>query len=74
MTDRCLTLTVVLETDMRVDDVESITSAIAQIRGVLDVEKNVADVQDYMAIARAREDLGRKILGIIYPRLRKESE
>ena len=68
MTDRFNTLTVVLEQPMRDDDAEHLIAAIKQIRGVLDVAGNVADPGEYMAVARARDDLGRKLLDIIYPK------
>lgn len=38
MTDRTICLTVALEKEMRVDDVEVIENAIKAIRGVLDIE------------------------------------
>jgi len=67
MTDRTNSLTVVLEKDHRVDNVEAIVSAIAMIKGVIDVEVNVADIQEFTSISRAKDDLGEKIIKVIYP-------
>jgi hypothetical protein len=67
MTDRLHTLTVVLETDMRVDDAESLISAIRQLRGVLSVTGEVSDMTAHMAQERARRELGQKIMNVIYP-------
>lgn len=67
MTDRAHSMTVVLDRDMRDDDVESLRTAIRQFRNVIDVSLNVADVSDHVAQMRARSELGEKILGIIYP-------
>lgn len=43
MTDRAHSLTVVLEQDTRDDCLDSLTTAIRQLRGVVGVELNVAD-------------------------------
>lgn len=58
MTDRFLTLTVVLDRDYRDDDAQSIIDAIKMVKGVLSVKGNVADGSEYMAIERARHELG----------------
>lgn len=68
MTDRVHSLTVVLKEDTRVDDVESISNAIRMVRGVISVEGNVADSTSYMAEERARQELGRKLLDVVFPR------
>lgn len=41
MTDRVSGLTVVLDRDYRIDDVETIINAIQMIRGVVKVEKSI---------------------------------
>lgn len=61
MTDRVNTLHLVLERDVRVDDLQPLIEALKQMRGVLDVEPNVVDPQDWAAYARARADLERKV-------------
>lgn len=68
MTDRYNALTVVLEQDMRDDDAEALLSAIRQLRGVLSVTGNVADMDSYISDARAKHDLGRKLWSVIYPK------
>lgn len=67
MTDRFNTLTVVLVQDIREDDCEKLLSAISQLRGVLSVNGNVANLESYMAEERARHDLGKKLLEVVYP-------
>ncbi len=57
MTDRYNALTVVLEENIRDDDAEALISAIRQLRGVLDVKPNVADVNSMVADSRARLEL-----------------
>jgi hypothetical protein len=67
MTDRINYLTVVLEQNMRSDDCESLINAIRMIRGVLSVTPNVADPDHHMAEERARQELGRRLMAIVYP-------
>lgn len=67
MTDRYNALTVILESDMRDDDAESLLAAIRQLRGVASVQPHVADYVAAMAEERARRELGQKILHVIYP-------
>ncbi len=71
MTDRVHSLTVVLEHDVREDDVQSLTKAIHMMRGVLSVSGKVADLDSHMAEERARHDLGQKLLHVVYPNLGK---
>lgn len=68
MSDRTNTITVVLEKDFRTDDAEQILNSIKMIKGVLTADFNIADYNEYMAIERARRDLGGKLLNIVYPK------
>lgn len=68
MTDRFNTLTVVLDRDMREDDAEVLLSAIRQLRGVISVSGNVADVSEYMAEERALHTLRQKVMDVLYPK------
>lgn len=54
MTDRVHSITVTLERDFRDDDVVHLTSAIALIRGVAQVDTNVATGETITAEIRAR--------------------
>jgi hypothetical protein len=65
MTDRVHSLTVILEKDIRVDDIEPLIQAIQQFRGVLEVTTKVATGDSMMAEWRARHDLGQKLLKLI---------
>lgn len=68
MTDRINCLQVVLEKDVRDDDVQPLITAILQLRGVATVGQNVADLDDFIAFSRARRELGEKLLDIVYPK------
>jgi hypothetical protein len=68
MTDRFHSLTVVLEQDMRDDDAQAIINAISQMRNVLSVNGNVADLESHVAYSRARQELGGKLFAILYPK------
>ncbi len=67
MTDRFHTLTVTLERDIRDDDAMALIAAIGQLRGVLQVDGVVADLDSHMAEVRARHELGQKLLAVVYP-------
>ena len=67
MTDRVKALTVALEQDTRDDDVEGLIDAIRRLRGVLAVTSTIVDAGSWTADERARADLGRKLLAVIYP-------
>ena len=54
MTDRIDAMTVVLDHDIRIDDVQPLVEAIKQLRGVLSVELHVADFAT--SVAEARRD------------------
>lgn len=68
MTDRIHSLTVVLENDVREDDLEPLIAAIRCLRGVLSVSTHVSDLEAYMAKERARHELGQKLLDVVYPK------
>ncbi len=68
MSDRINTITVVLEKPIRDDDCESILTSIQMIKGVLSAKPNVASPEEYMAVVRARHDLGDKLWHILYPK------
>lgn len=61
MTDRIHSFTVVLDQDIRTDDVEAIVRAIEMIRHVADVRPHVADMNTHTAYVRARSDLAGKL-------------
>ena len=68
MTDRYNALTVVLEHDIRDDDAEALLAAIRQLRGVLSVSGNIADLDAHVAQDRARHDLSEKLWRVLYPK------
>lgn len=68
MTDRYNHLTVALEQNTRSDDAEALIAAIKQMRGVLDVEPNVATPDSWVSDTRARQDLAEKLWRVLYPK------
>jgi hypothetical protein len=65
MSDRTISLTVVLDDTYRVDDIQEVVGAIRMIKGISSVGVNVADSDSYIAYNRARTDLTNKILDIL---------
>lgn len=61
MTDRISTITLVLEKDIRDDDIQPLIDALYQFKGVIKVEPNVRDIDQLMAYSRARHELGMKL-------------
>jgi len=61
MTDRIKGLVVVLDQDYRTDDVDEIVNAIQMVKGVAAVEKNVAEMDDYINRERVRQELVKKL-------------
>lgn len=52
MTDRVSSLTVVLDIDIRIDDLEAITNAIKMIKHVVAVEPNIVDRSKFVVSQR----------------------
>ncbi len=68
MTDRIISLTVMLEKEIREDDVQNIVRAIEMIRGVGMVEPGiVADSTFYIAREQAKAELVKQMISIIKP-------
>lgn len=74
MTARVNMLHVILEKDTRIDDVEPLMDAIAQMKNVLEVKTNIRTPQDDIAYSRVRHELGQKLLGVIYPDMVKSND
>lgn len=56
MTDRVNALLVVLDKDIRTDDIGSLVNAIKCIKHVVDVKLNIADVNSHIAKATAKQE------------------
>ncbi len=65
MTDRINALTVVLDRDIREDDVQGLIDAIKYLSGVDKVTKHVADLESRVAKSRAQLALREKILDLL---------
>jgi hypothetical protein len=65
MTDRYHSLQVVLDEDVRSDDIESLIAAIAHFKGVIGVSGMVADPQSFMAEQRVRVALRKKLWDVV---------
>ncbi len=61
MTDRVRHLTVTLDDDFRVDDLEVIVNAIRLIRGVANVEQHVVHVEAHLAREVVRAEVKRQL-------------
>ena len=68
MTDRIHALTVVLDHEVRDDDLESTINAIQHIRFVIKVVPRVADIDLYAVEMRVRRELGDKLYAALYPK------
>ena len=63
MTERIKSLTVILEKDYRIDDMDNfIIPALKQMKGVVDVKANVVNPDDYAARARVRSELANSFI------------
>lgn len=65
MTDRYNAVVVTFEKDIRDDDAETIINAIRMIKGVLDVNPNVSDVNMHVAQTRAKIEIINKLYDLI---------
>jgi hypothetical protein len=65
MTDRVHSLQVVLDKDVRIDDVQALVSAIQQLRSVAAVTNLTADPSTHMAEVRARQLWRQKLIKLI---------
>ena len=72
MTDRYHSITVVLEKDVREDDARALIDAIKQMRCVLTVRGVVSNIESMMAEERARHEIGKQLIDIVYPKRTKE--
>lgn len=64
MTDRISGFIVILDQDIRDDDIESTVAAIRQIKHVAHVQPQVASYDDVLALVRARREIGDKLLDL----------
>jgi hypothetical protein len=74
MTDRVRTLTVILDTDMRDDDVEWIVNAIRAVKHVADVTTHSVGgehLQREIAKSELRQEIMKKIQDLLYPKWTK---
>ena len=65
MTDRINALIVVLDRDIRDDDLDATRKAIEQIKGVVSVENNVTDISDSVARSRLRMEMTQHLYDLI---------
>lgn len=65
MTDRLKGYVVILEENIREDDAERITQALAMVKGVLGVQPLVADTSDMIIRERVRSEIQRRLLDVL---------
>ena len=68
MSDRIFSYTVTLDGTYKDEDAKQIQGAIEMIKGVSRVVPQVANAETYFAVDKARNELGEKILDVIYPK------
>ena len=68
MSDRINYLTVGLKEDIKDEDCKAVIQAIGMIQGVLDVQPNIVNADNWVSDARARHELGQKPFAILYPK------
>lgn len=73
MTNRINALSVALEEDIREDDAQATIEAIKQIKGVLHVTPNVADIGSWTAEMRVKSELFQAITRIFWPQSKEGS-
>ena len=72
MSDRINALTVVLEKDMKDEDVRQVVQAIKMIKNVLKVKTNIVDINSYCAEQRVRAELHKSLFAVLYNEEDKE--
>ena len=65
MTDRIKALYVVLDHDIREDDLQPTINAILQIKNVLDVTTKVSSLEDHVAQVRVKHELITKLFDVL---------
>lgn len=67
MTDRVRALTVILEKDMREDDIQYLANAIQMFRWVAKVEMRPVNSNDVIAKIQAQNEIRQSLLDVIMP-------
>jgi len=68
MTDRVNSLTVILDREMRVDDVEAVKKALSMVRFVAKVENGpVNDMESHVAFVRVRAEIKEQLFKVLSP-------
>lgn len=67
MTDRISAFIVTLDQDIREDDVEFILNAVRAIKHVQSVKPLVKSWENHVAQERVRQEIGEKLLKVIWP-------
>lgn len=65
MTNRYNAVVVTFERDIRDDDAEAIINAIRMIKGVVDVDPNVSDINMHVAETRVKIELTNKLYDVL---------
>lgn len=71
MSDRHNALVVVLDANMRSDDLEPLAAAIRQLRGVTEVIPNVSNINDAVSETRVAVDLGNTLIAWVRQKCRQ---
>lgn len=69
--DKVHALTVILEKDMSIDDVQPLISAIGELRHVAKVDRHITNLQTVMAQEQARVEIRERISKVLWPKNRR---
>lgn len=64
MTDRVKGLYVVLDKDIRDDDIQVLINAILSFKNVIDIKTELSNFSDYIAFSRVKESVFKKIIDV----------
>lgn len=67
MSDRIKGFSVALDHDMHEEDAEKVRLAILQLKHVAGVQAEVSDLVDWSARQMVRLELGKQLMGVLYP-------
>lgn len=65
MSDRINAFTIVLDKDIKNEDVQDLLTALKMLKGVISVTPNVADISDHIAQMRERARINHELIKII---------
>jgi len=65
MSDRVKGLVVTIKDDVRIDDIQPLIDAISMLKGVVNVEPNISDINDHINRQKVYYDVKNKIYQLL---------